>query len=312
MRGFASLILALLAAPLLGAATEQAHDDGEIEFAATNLATAEDEIGRVLAPVHINGEGPFHFIVDTGANRSALSSELVARLGLATAGSGNVHAFTGMIETPLAAVRSLRTGAVHARDMDLPVIEGTMLAGADGILGVESMGDRQLLLDFRSGALSVNRAGARLPPGRWVELGGRLRFGNLVVVDGRVGRVAVKVVIDSGANHSVANTQLRQALRSLRALPVPTTGTRLSSAAPPVVLDEAVMIPQLAFEDAFIRNVAAYVADVYVFDLWGLSDQPALVIGMDVLQHMDAMAIDYRAGSVHLLLGERPHFFSES
>jgi predicted aspartyl protease len=37
---------------------------------------------RMTVEVFINGQGPFNFVVDTGADRSALSTTLAARLGL--------------------------------------------------------------------------------------------------------------------------------------------------------------------------------------------------------------------------------------
>ena len=51
-------------------------------------ATRSDRLGRVVAPVSVNGQGPFRFIVDTGANRSVLSQGLVERLGLTPEGQG--------------------------------------------------------------------------------------------------------------------------------------------------------------------------------------------------------------------------------
>ena len=41
-----------------------------------------DLCSRMTAPVRINGQGPFPFVVDTGANRTVISAELAARLGL--------------------------------------------------------------------------------------------------------------------------------------------------------------------------------------------------------------------------------------
>jgi predicted aspartyl protease len=45
-------------------------------------ATRPDRIGRVMAPVFVNGVGPFAFVVDTGASSSVISPRVVARLGI--------------------------------------------------------------------------------------------------------------------------------------------------------------------------------------------------------------------------------------
>jgi len=51
-------------------------------------ATTNDAAGRAVALININGQGPFRFILDTGANRSVLSRALATHLGLAPSGKG--------------------------------------------------------------------------------------------------------------------------------------------------------------------------------------------------------------------------------
>src|SRR5512142_2772867 len=57
------------------------HDKDDLLFASP---TTVDHIGRVVVPVTINGQGPFRFIVDTGANHSTISPQLVQALKLQT------------------------------------------------------------------------------------------------------------------------------------------------------------------------------------------------------------------------------------
>ena len=51
---------------------------------------------RMTVPVRLSGAGPFRFIVDTGANRTAISSELASRLKLSAGESGEMHSTTGV------------------------------------------------------------------------------------------------------------------------------------------------------------------------------------------------------------------------
>ena len=44
--------------------------------------TRRDRIGRIWAPVLINGKGPFSLVLDTGANRSAVNANVAQILGL--------------------------------------------------------------------------------------------------------------------------------------------------------------------------------------------------------------------------------------
>ncbi len=59
---------------------------GEPEMSALGpqfaVPTGRDGIGRVVAPVMINGAGSFRFLVDTGANRTAISAGLARRRSL--------------------------------------------------------------------------------------------------------------------------------------------------------------------------------------------------------------------------------------
>src|SRR5512135_364355 len=89
-RFVASIIIVAAAAGLPGA-TALATDVTDAGTAASAkpevgplyaAPTRRDQVGRVLAAVKINGQGPLRFIVDTGSNRSAIAPETVAKLGL--------------------------------------------------------------------------------------------------------------------------------------------------------------------------------------------------------------------------------------
>lgn len=263
------------------------------------IVSNQDLVGRITAPVYINGEGPFDFIVDTGANRSALSRELSERLALPSAGQGQVHAFTGVFSAQLAHVDLLVSGAVTLERAALPVIESRMLADADGLLGVEALSGRRLIFDFVNERITIEQASSQLRGANWHDIRADRRFGNLIVARGEIGRVPVHMIIDTGANQSFANTALRDALRGGGARAEAVTGTRLTAAGSnPIVLDEALFIPIVDFGETELRNVVAYVGDLYIFEIWDLADTPTLVIGMDLLTRIDAVAIDYRRGLI--------------
>ncbi len=43
-----------------------------------------------------------------------------------------------------------------------------------------------------------------------------------------------------------------------------------------------------------LRQLPVTFADLHVFELWGLTEEPALVVGMDVLGTLERFIIDYR------------------
>lgn len=45
-------------------------------------ATRPDDQGRIVVPVTLNGEGPFFFMLDTGATHTVMAHQTLERLGL--------------------------------------------------------------------------------------------------------------------------------------------------------------------------------------------------------------------------------------
>ena len=64
------------------------------------------------------------------------------------------------------------------------------------------------------------------------------------------------------------------------------------------MLDRAIAIHRMNIGDLEVRDVTAYVDDFHVFRLWGFVDEPALLMGMDVLSQTRGVAIDYGRGTV--------------
>lgn len=265
--------------------------------------TRSDRLGRMVAPVMVNGEGPFRFVVDTGANRSVLSQAVVDRLGLSPNGFGAVHTVHGETSAPLVDVQSLSYGGIRLAAAPMPVLHGPVLAGEQGLLGVDGMQGRRLRLDFDRGCIEIRpSSGARSVAPGWTRLRGELRFGHLVVVPGRVGRVNVNVLIDTGSDRSLGNIALRDALREANpgyARDVE-AAVRAYSAGHAVILDDAIALQRLQLQDLQIRNLVAFVGDFHIFSLWGLQDEPTMLVGMDVLSRSREIVIDYGRATVDL------------
>ncbi len=267
--------------------------------------TRSDRLGRVVAPVRVNGQGPFRFIVDTGANRSVLSQGLADRLGLVGVGEGEVHSVHGVVTAPLAQVQSLQYGALGLGTAAMPILQGPMLAGEQGLLGVDGMRGRRLRMDFERNCIEIipSRGAPRLRG--WVRVQGRLRFGHLVVVRGSVDNVRTNLLIDTGSDTSLANVALRDAL-GVRARRRGNDRTVAYTAGEPVFLEDSIFLPRLRFGELDVRNIRAYVGDFHIFQLWNLTQEPTLLVGMDLLSQSRGMAIDYGTGNVYFRTHEAP------
>ena len=82
--------------------------------------TSTDRIGRIVAQVEINGRGPFRFVLDTGANRSAMSAATAAALQLVPAEGDviSVHGITGNATLPVVEVDRLQVGELLQRALE--------------------------------------------------------------------------------------------------------------------------------------------------------------------------------------------------
>jgi predicted aspartyl protease len=295
----AALVGAVLAGADAAAVCRSAPERAAFPELAAEVAagpTETDRAGRVVAPIHINGRGPYRFIIDTGANRSALSQRLAQALGLIPTRQGEVHSVYGVAPAPIVSAQSLSYENIALPSTDLPILGGGVLAGEHGLLGADGMEGRRLLLDFERGCIEiVSSRGARGLAG-WVQLRGELRFGQLIVVRGRISGVRVNVLLDTGSDTSLANMALYEALEArLRRI----TPQRALTANAPILLNRAILIRRLELGPMQANNFPAYVGDFHVFSLWNMVDEPTLLLGMDVISKSRAMAIDYGRGSVY-------------
>jgi hypothetical protein len=111
--------------------------------------TTRDHVGRVVVPVMVNGQGPFRFIVDTGANHSTISPRLARELGLKPSEAASIvlDGITGTAQVSFVKMDRLQAGDLTIGSTDLPVVWAPVMAGADGILGAAGLTEKSLLIN---------------------------------------------------------------------------------------------------------------------------------------------------------------------
>ena len=107
----------------------------------------------VLLPVQVNSQGPFDFILDTGAGTSLLSSELASQLGVKVIGSKEGQSAGGKVSVSLAKVGSLAVGQTKLNDVDVGIVDlshigKTIGAKIDGDLGYNFLKHFRITLDY--------------------------------------------------------------------------------------------------------------------------------------------------------------------
>jgi predicted aspartyl protease len=276
------------------------------------VASAADLAGRVTVPVRINGQGPFDFVVDSGANRTVLSTELAAQLALPAMDPAQIHGIAGVEPAPTALVSELRIGVVLSRKLRAPILPRARL-GADGLLGVDVLRDRRVRIDFLKHELKIEpsegglaadlnpldmrRNGTGAQPqvaAREIVVPARFRFGQLIIVAADVAGRPVTAFLDSGSQSTVGNLALRRlVLGTARDPKARLFVTPLYSATGQTAQGEVAELPPLRIGGLTLRSVLTAFADLHVFDLWRLQDRPTILIGVDVMKAFEAVTLDF-------------------
>jgi predicted aspartyl protease len=267
--------------------------------------TRVDRIGRVVAPVIIDGKGPFRLVVDTGASHSTFSPQLVAALGLAPSLDSPLllNGVTGAAEVPTVTVERIQAGDLVIQNAQVPVVLSSIMAGADGILGVAGLRNHRILVDFRHDRIVITRSTNRIDTGGFLRISGRKVAGGLLMVDARVGGVAARAVIDTGAERTLGNAALRDALRSRQGAAAGDprwANTEVYGATTDIANGEASVAPPIKIGAAVIKGTEVVYGDFHIFKVWDLESRPAALIGMDVLGTVSAIVLDYSSRELFL------------
>lgn len=256
--------------------------------------TRRDQIGRIWAPVEINGRGPFRLVLDTGATRSAITAEVAARLGLPLEQSRPIvlRGVTGTAIVATVPVDSLAVGELMLQPHTLPIVPDA-LGGAEGVLGTEGLFDKRIVIDFRNDRISIRRShGERAPPG-FTTVPVEFIRGHLMIVAARMGEVAVKAIIDTGGQATIGNLALRDALLRWHRRTRPVSD-QITGATDDVQSAERYTMPPIVLGGVEVRRGAMTFGDMVIFEHWKLNQEPVMLLGMDVLGVLDTLIIDYQ------------------
>jgi len=279
--------------PLAGvaAAVPAVPDRGTVPIAA-----ATDAASHLMVAVRIDGNGPYHFVVDTGADRTILATEVADELGLFHGEKVMLQGVVRAVLTETVAIRTLSLGSITCRHLVVPTLSRTLLE-ADGYLGLDLLDGHRVTFDFKDHLLQVSAPRARLSAGWARENEARISAsgssGHLQALDCLVDGVPATAFIDSGAEVSAANAPLLAAL-ARRNPSFGEIGTiRLIDITGGEILGKVAMVDKIRFSGLTFNDCPLVIADFLVFDVWGLRQRPALLIGMNLLRQFARVSIDY-------------------
>jgi hypothetical protein len=268
------------------------------------LIGKRDRSARMTTAVMINGQGPFEFVIDTGANRSVIASDIAEKLGLPPGDPARIHGIAGVQDAKTVDVKSLKAGVVDAPIKDVPLLDRIDL-DADGLLGIDAFFDRQVTFDFALNVAHITYAviehGFTEHPNHSIvaissdiTVPARQRFGQLTIVDADAAHQKITCFIDSGAEKTVGNMAMRRAVQAVTAdrnfTPVDVV---IYGATGQEVPGQVALVPAMRLGGVHFSTFPIAFADLHTFELWGLANQPALMLGMDLLRIFNMVTVDF-------------------
>ncbi len=111
----------------------------------------------IMVNARINGAGPITLILDTGSDRTLVTSSGLQRLGLSTenASKAILQGVTGMSQGSAIWVNSVEVGGAQTGPL-LVIVHDTDLKGADGLLGRDFLANFHVTIDSKEGIATLS------------------------------------------------------------------------------------------------------------------------------------------------------------
>ena len=267
----------------------------------TKIAADTDRARHLTIGVQINGRGPFRFVVDTGADRSVLAEDVASNLSLPRGPQVMVEGVIRSVPADTVKVEQLAVGPVTCQNLSVPVLPRSQLM-ADGYLGLDVIDGYRVTLDFKNSELLLSNP-FNLPR-HLMLLGGWIRpdevmvpvngkFGHLHAFDCAIDGIRAVTFVDTGAEISVGNSRLLEALAANDPSYVGKSTIPLTGITGGVVIGHVTTLKRVRMNALTFVNGSVAIVNLQIFDLWELSDRPALLIGMNWLRRFSKVSIDY-------------------
>jgi hypothetical protein len=255
---------------------------------------------RMTVAVGVNGRGPYRFIVDSGADTSVVGGRIARAQQLPAGTPVTLNGITASAQVDRVLVDSLTLGPSTMRALELPVLdEGDI--GGQGMIGIDALAQQRLMLDFEKRLIRVEDASrpAQRLDGEIIVVA-RRRRGQLILTQVRAANLPVEAVIDTGSEITIGNLALRDKLiRRNRDKFVTVEVTGVTGVTVPL---QVARIGELRLGSVTLHNVPIAFADVPPFAVFGLNQQPSLLIGSDLLENFRRVSLDFRARKVRFQL----------
>jgi len=281
-------------APLPPAVIDDALSIGGEDINARKINT------RMTVDVKVNGRGPYRFLVDSGADTSVVGLRIARDLQLPLGTPVTLHGMTASAVVDRVLVDELTLGAATINTLEIPALKEVDLGG-DGMVGIDALVEQRLMMDFEKRVIKAEDA--RQPA---IRLDGEIvvranrRRGQLILTQVRAAGVPVDAVIDTGSEITIGNLALRDKLiKHNRDKFVTVAATGVTGV---TINLQLARIAELRLGSVTLKNVPIAFADAPPFALFGMSKEPSLLLGTDLLETFRRVSLDFRARKVRFQL----------
>jgi hypothetical protein len=246
---------------------------------------------RMTVEVHVNGRGPYHFVVDSGADTSVVGQRIAHDLELPLGTPSILNGTTARSVVDRVRVDRLTLGQTTF-EYDV---------GADGLVGIDALVNQRLMMDFEKHVIKVEDA--RLPDlimRDAIVITAKRRRGQLILTHVLAAGLPLDAIIDTGSEITIGNLALRDKLiRHNR----DKFGTIEATGVTGVIMKlQMARIAELQLGPVTLRDIPIAFADVPPFEVFGVSKEPALLLGTDILETFRRVSLDFRARKVRFQL----------
>jgi len=270
-----------------------------------DIAFKYDRNARMTVPVRLGGRGPYRFLVDTGADRTAVSTAVAAQLGLSDGPMATLHSITGTSEVRTANVPRLELGPDRVRSVEAPLLDAVNM-GADGILGVDSLTSQRVMFDFKTRIISIVPSAQRIVRDEvgTIVVRGKLRRGHLIVTTATANGVPMTVVLDTGSEITLGNAALRARLEGRRKLGL-AERVEMTSVTGQKLVGDAFQLREVKIGDVILKDLVIMFSDAAIFRTLDLERKPTVLLGMNAMRAFDKVSIDFARKQLRMVIPEQ-------
>ncbi|MDG5749244.1 retroviral-like aspartic protease family protein [Qipengyuania sp. XHP0207] len=255
---------------------------------------------RMTVNVEINGRGPYKFVVDSGADTSAVGSALAGKLALPEGDRALLHGITESKVVDRVWVDELQLGPTVTTDLEVPVLDERHMGG-EGMIGLDALVNQRLMMDFEKRVITVDD---EVEEGTFkdgiIVVTGRLQRGQLILTEVAANREKVEAVVDTGSEITIGNLALRDKLLRKRIRGFQTIEVTGVTGATMAI--EFAVIRNLRLGPITLQNVPIAFADIPPFAVFGLDEKPSLLLGTDLMETFRRVSLDFKDRKVRFQL----------